>query len=105
MDEVPNRAVTSTSGICLLDVTHSGDKKAGGCVSYEVINELLFLFMASTLLAPCSFALSATSQHYFSLKTNQPSPISQQYFFLGTNQYQPPATSRTNWPSKPSILL
>jgi hypothetical protein len=35
--------------------------------------------------------LSATSQHYFSLGTNQPLAISQQYFSLGTNHHQPPA--------------
>jgi hypothetical protein len=41
-----------------------------------------------TLLA-CSFGLSATSQQYFSLRTNQPPAISQQYFSLRTNQHQP----------------
>jgi hypothetical protein len=45
---------------------------------------------------PCSFGLSATSQQYFSLRINQPSPTSQQYFSLRTNQHQPSATSRTN---------
>jgi hypothetical protein len=30
--------------------------------------------------APCSFGLSATSQQYFSLRTNQASATSQQYF-------------------------
>jgi hypothetical protein len=40
---------------------------------------------------PCSFGLSATSQQYFSLKTNQPPATSQQYFSLRTNQHQPPA--------------
>jgi hypothetical protein len=35
--------------------------------------------------APCSLGLSATSQQYFSLKTNQPPAISQQYFSLRTN--------------------
>jgi hypothetical protein len=44
----------------------------------------------------CSFGLSATSQQYFFLRTNQPSAISQQYFSLRTNQHQPPATSQTN---------
>jgi hypothetical protein len=43
-----------------------------------------------------SFGLSATSQQYFSLKTNQPPAISQQYFSLRTNQHQPSATSQTN---------
>jgi hypothetical protein len=45
---------------------------------------------------PCSFDLSATSQQYFSLKINQPSPTNQQYFSLRTNQHQPSTTSRTN---------
>jgi hypothetical protein len=47
-------------------------------------------------LAACSFGLSATSQQYFSLRTNQPPAISQQYFSLRTNQHQPTATSQTN---------
>jgi hypothetical protein len=46
--------------------------------------------------APCSFDLSATSQQYFSLKTNQPPVTSQQYFSVRTNQHQPSATSQTN---------
>jgi hypothetical protein len=45
---------------------------------------------------PCSFGLSATSQQYFSLRTNQPPATSQQYFSLTTNQHQPSATSQTN---------
>jgi hypothetical protein len=44
----------------------------------------------------CSFGLSATSQQYFSLRTNQPQTNSQQYFSLTTNQHQPSATSQTN---------
>jgi hypothetical protein len=44
----------------------------------------------------CSFGLSATSQQYFSLKTNQPPATSQQYFSLTANQHQPSATSETN---------
>jgi hypothetical protein len=43
-----------------------------------------------------SFGLSATSQQYFSLRTNQPPATSQQYFSLKTNQHQPSATSQTN---------
>jgi hypothetical protein len=35
--------------------------------------------------APYSFGLSATIQHYFSLRTNQLPPISQQHFSLRTN--------------------
>jgi hypothetical protein len=44
----------------------------------------------------CSLGLSATSQQYFSLTTNQPPATSQQYFSLRTNQHQPSATSQTN---------
>jgi hypothetical protein len=44
--------------------------------------------------AACSLGLSATSQQYFSLRTNQPPAISQQYFSLITNQHQPSATSQ-----------
>jgi hypothetical protein len=40
--------------------------------------------------------LSATSQQYFCLRTNQPSATSQQYFSLRINQHQPSATSQTN---------
>jgi hypothetical protein len=40
--------------------------------------------------------LSATSQQYFYLTTNQPPATSQQYFSLRINQHQPPATSQTN---------
>jgi hypothetical protein len=34
---------------------------------------------------PCSLGLSATSQQYFSLRTNKPPPTSQQYSSLRTN--------------------
>jgi hypothetical protein len=44
----------------------------------------------------CSLGLSATSQQYFSLRTNQPPATSQQYFSLRTHQHQPLATSQTN---------
>jgi hypothetical protein len=44
----------------------------------------------------CSLGLSATSQQYFSLRTNQPPTTSQQYFSLRTNQHQPSATSQTS---------
>jgi hypothetical protein len=47
-------------------------------------------------MPPCSLGLSATSQQYFSLTTNQPPAISQQYFSLRTNQHQPSATSQPN---------
>jgi hypothetical protein len=55
-----------------------------------------YLSWHTTAVSPCSFVLSATSQQYFSLRTNQPLAISQQYFSLRTNQHQPSATSRTN---------
>jgi hypothetical protein len=44
----------------------------------------------------CLFGLSATSQQYFSLRTNQPPTTSQQFFSLTANQHQPSATSQTN---------
>jgi hypothetical protein len=50
----------------------------------------------SDLSPPCSFGLSATSQQYFSLTTNQPPATSQQYSSLRTNQHQPSATSQPN---------
>jgi hypothetical protein len=48
---------------------------------------------------PCSFGLSATSQQYFSLITNQQSATRQQYFSLRINQHQQLATSQTNRPT------
>jgi hypothetical protein len=42
---------------------------------------------------PYSLDLSATSQQYFSLTTNQPPATSQQYSSLRINQHQPSATS------------
>jgi hypothetical protein len=56
-------------------------------------------------LTRCSFGLSATSQQYFSLRTNQPPAISQKYFSLRTNQHQPSATSQTNRPLRLSALV
>jgi hypothetical protein len=41
----------------------------------------------------CSLGLSAISQQYFSLRTNQPPTTSQHYFSLRTNQHQPSATN------------
>jgi hypothetical protein len=51
--------------------------------------------------SPCSLSLSATSQQYFSLRTNQPPATSQQYFSLRTirtisleqTSHQQPASS------------
>jgi hypothetical protein len=51
---------------------------------------------SSEEMAACSLGLSATSQQYFSLRTNQPPATSQQYFSLRTNQHQPSASSQTN---------
>jgi hypothetical protein len=47
-------------------------------------------------LTACSLGLSATSQQYFSLTTNQSPATSQQYSSLRTNQHQPSATSQPN---------
>jgi hypothetical protein len=52
--------------------------------------------VVARLATPCSFGLSATSQQYFSLRTNQAPATSQQYFSLRTNQHQPSAISQTN---------
>jgi hypothetical protein len=46
-------------------------------------------------LAPYSFGLSATSQQYFSLRTNQSPAVSQQCCSIRINQHQPSATSQT----------
>jgi hypothetical protein len=46
------------------------------------------------MLSPCSLGLSATRQHYFSLRTNQPPATSSSTFLL--DQHQPSATSQTN---------
>jgi hypothetical protein len=43
-----------------------------------------------------SLGLSATSQHYFSLTTNQPLATSHQYSSLRRDQHQPSATSQPN---------
>jgi hypothetical protein len=59
---------------------------------FEMVCTLLWL----TAAISCSLGLSATSQQYFSLRTNQPPATSQQYFSLRTNQHQPSATSQTN---------
>jgi hypothetical protein len=46
--------------------------------------------------AACSLGLSATSQQYFPLTTNQPPATSQQYSSLRTNQHESSATSQPN---------
>jgi hypothetical protein len=51
---------------------------------------------ATRTFTPCSLGLSATSQQYFSLRTNQPPATRQQYFSVRTNQHQPSATSQPN---------
>jgi hypothetical protein len=63
---------------------------------FKHIHGLANLPFFTTPSAPCSFGLSATSQQYFSLTTNQPSTTNQQYFSLRTNQHKPSATSQTN---------
>jgi hypothetical protein len=68
----------------------------GGSKGKFFFVSLLGEWAASEQLTDCSFGLSATSQQYFSLRTNQPPAISQQYFSLRTNQHQPTATSQTN---------
>jgi hypothetical protein len=60
------------------------------------LQELESMLLQEPSQTACSFGLSATSQQYFSLRTNQPPAISQQYFSLRTNQHQPSATSQTN---------
>jgi hypothetical protein len=52
---------------------------------------LLFVTLENLVREPsaCSLGLSATSQQYFSLTTNQPPATSQQYSSLRTNQHQP----------------
>jgi hypothetical protein len=61
---------------------------------WQLVTIALFVCLISH--QPCLFVLSATSQQYFSLRTNQPPATSQQYFSLRTNQHQPSATSQTN---------
>jgi hypothetical protein len=64
--------------------------------------DIFISFQSSQLISfshkhtPCSLGLSATSQQYFSLRTNQPPATSQQCFSLTTNQHQSSATSQTN---------
>jgi hypothetical protein len=53
-------------------------------------------FLSMLQSTACSLGLSATSQQYFSLRTNQPQATSQQYSSLRTNQHQPSATSQPN---------
>jgi hypothetical protein len=56
-------------------------------------------------VAPCSLGLSATSQQYFSLRTNPPPPTNQQYFSLRTNQHQPPAKRTGCKPGRAEIVF
>jgi hypothetical protein len=55
------------------------------------VNYLLVVGLWLKMFSPYSFGLSATSQQYFSLTTNQPPATRQHYFSLRTNQHQPPA--------------
>jgi hypothetical protein len=52
-----------------------------------ILDRALFVWLIS---------LSATSQQYFSLTTDQPPATNQQYSCLRTNQHQPSATSQPN---------
>jgi hypothetical protein len=61
---------------------------------FDVVDARASVFLSE--FPACSFGLSATSQQYFSLRTNQPPTIRQQHFSLRTNQHQPSATSQTN---------
>jgi transposase InsO family protein len=61
----------------------------------EAVNKAIGMYLRC-LTAPRSLGLSATSQQYFSLTTNQPPATSQQYFSLRTNQHQPSATNQMN---------
>jgi hypothetical protein len=47
-----------------------------------------------------SLGLSAASQQYFSLRTNQPPTTSQRYASLRTNQHQPLAPNQPNLPQR-----
>jgi hypothetical protein len=62
----------------------------------EIVNGSGRMAVNCDASSPCSFGISATSQQYFSLITNQPPATIQQYFSLRTNQHQPSATSKTN---------
>jgi hypothetical protein len=64
--------------------------------SSVLLHPSTFLLGILTYIRPVRFGLSATSQQYFSLRTNQPPTTSQQYFSLRTNQHHPSATSQTN---------
>jgi hypothetical protein len=52
-----------------------------------------------------SLGLSATSQQYFSLRTNQPPATIQQYSSVRTNQHQPSVTSQPNRLTPPDCWL
>jgi hypothetical protein len=60
-----------------------------GCVMCVRLWETIVLFA-------WLIKLSATSQQYFSLTTNQPAATSQQYSSIRTDQHQPSATSQRN---------
>jgi hypothetical protein len=72
-------------------------------VSFSLFFSLSVVNTISSFRASCSLGLSATSQQYFSLRTNQPPTTSQQYFSFRTNQHQPPA-KRTGWWSLPRFV-
>jgi hypothetical protein len=73
----------------------------GTCFGLELCtcaqNILIFTVLELCIkLTPCSLGLSATSQQYSSVRTNQPPATSQQYSSVRTNQHQPLATSQPN---------
>jgi hypothetical protein len=57
---------------------------------------MIFMLCVS-FIAMFVCGLSATSQHYFSLRTNQPPAIRQQHFSLRTNQPPAKGTGLHDW--------
>jgi hypothetical protein len=76
------------------DAGHHNQNKT--CCWVSAGQDSRIVYQTEDIISPCSFGLSATSQQYFSLRTNQPPATSQQYFSLKTNQHQPSATIQTN---------
>jgi hypothetical protein len=102
---------TDNSGTITFDELKYGLKRLGSALSKNEIQMLMdavtpltlnhsfsgkYIMILIFVLSACSLVLSATSQQYFSLTTNQPPAISHQYFSLRTNQHQSSATSQTN---------
>jgi hypothetical protein len=71
---------------------------------YYMLHILLAVALFAWLISHCSLGLSATSQQYFSLTTNQPQATQQtrhQYSCLRTDQHQPSATEQTDFIVRP----